>query len=182
MLGVVLAGGEGRRMGRDKALLDFEGEPLWKRQARVLREAGASRVFINRRRDQAPLNYELVVYDTVADSGPLAGIAEALALGGDDCVAVLAVDMPGIDAGWFARLREAPGQGEGAVARSGEVLEPLAAIYPGGSAALAAARLARRELSVRGFALELAESGRMRILPVSEADAGRLASLNEPRV
>ena len=114
MIGVVLAGGEGRRMGCDKALIEFEGEALWRRQARVLRDAGATRVFVNRRRDQEPIDWPDVVYDTVTDCGPLAGISAALALV-DSEVAVLAVDMPGIDPDWFAWLRRSCAPGVGAV-------------------------------------------------------------------
>ena len=34
---LLLAGGESRRMGRDKATIEFDGRPLWKRQMELLR-------------------------------------------------------------------------------------------------------------------------------------------------
>jgi molybdenum cofactor guanylyltransferase len=180
MLGVVLAGGAGRRMGRDKALVEVEGEALWKRQVRVLRDAGAQRVHLIRRRSQAPLDHDLVAFDAFDDSGPLAGLHAALGIGGDPLVAVLAVDMPGIDAAWFTWLRGFCREGVGAVARHEEALEPLAAIYPVEALSLAAARLASRELSVSALALELEGAGRMTVVPMPAGSASRVASLNAP--
>lgn len=43
---IVLAGGLSRRMGRDKCLLDFDGEPALARIVRVLRQAGVQRIVV----------------------------------------------------------------------------------------------------------------------------------------
>lgn len=40
--GLLLAAGAGRRMGRPKALVEFEGEPLLRRALRVLTESGCA--------------------------------------------------------------------------------------------------------------------------------------------
>lgn len=181
MLGVVLAGGEGRRMGRDKALVTLDGEPLWKRQVRVLRQSGAGRVVLVRRRDQDPVAYDDVRLDVFSRSGPLAGLHCALGIGRDPWVAVVAVDMPGIDPAWFFWLRGFCRAGSGAVARHALSLEPLAAIYPAGAFAAAASCLTRRDLSVRRFALELAAAGQMTVVTVPAAASGRAASLNAPQ-
>ena len=77
MLGVVLAGGESRRMGRDKALVEVDGEPLWKRQVGVLRAAGAERVVVGRRRGQEAIGYPDCCLDAFEGCGPLAGIHAA---------------------------------------------------------------------------------------------------------
>jgi molybdopterin-guanine dinucleotide biosynthesis protein A len=180
MLGVVLAGGESRRMGRDKAQVEVEGEPLWARQVGVLRAAGAARVVLIRRRDQEPVGYPDCRFDLFTGCGPLAGIHAALEMGGYPLVAVLAVDMPGIDAAWFEWLRGLCRPGIGAVAGGATVLEPLAAIYPAEALAEVAARIARKELSVQALAWGLAASGRMSIVGLPAAYAARVASLNEP--
>jgi molybdenum cofactor guanylyltransferase len=178
MLGVVLAGGEGRRMGRDKAQVERDGQPLWRRQVGVLRRAGAERVVLVRRRGQAPLGYDDCRTDIVNGAGPLAGLQVALSVGGHRWVAVLAVDMPGIDAAWFSWLRGFCGPGRGAVARHALALEPLAAIYPSEAGPALAERLARRDLSVRRFALGLAAAGRMAVVTLPAGGAGRAVSLN----
>jgi molybdopterin-guanine dinucleotide biosynthesis protein A len=97
----------------------------------------------------------------------------------DALAAVLAVDMPGIDAGWFRWLAALCGDGGAAGSVDGRV-EPLAAIYPAGSLAVVTARLERGELSVAALAHALSAAGRMAILPAPKAYRGRVASLNEP--
>jgi molybdopterin-guanine dinucleotide biosynthesis protein A len=180
MLGVVLAGGESRRMGRDKALVEVDGEPLWKRQVGVLQVAGAGRVVLVRRLGQEAIGYPDCVFDSFGECGPLAGIHAALEIGGYPLVGVLAVDMPGIDAAWFTWLRGSCGPGKGAIAEGPAGLEPLAAIYPAGAFPEVAARIARRELSVQGLARALAAAGMMSILELPAAHADRVSSLNAP--
>jgi molybdopterin-guanine dinucleotide biosynthesis protein A len=181
MLGVVLAGGESRRMGRDKAQVEVDGEPLWMRQVGALRAAGAERVVVARRRGQEPIAYADCCLDAFEGCGPLAGIHAALAIGGYPLVGVLAVDMPGIDAAWFTWLRGCSVPGVGAIAEGPGGLEPLAAIYPGGAFPEVAARIARKELSVQGLARALAAAGMMSILELPAAYSGRVSSLNAPR-
>ena len=86
-------------MGQDKALLELDGEPLAGRLARVLVEAGVSRV-IAVGGDEAGLR--AIGMEVVADprqgDGPLAGIAAALHAGvgaGADIVVVVACDLVG---------------------------------------------------------------------------------------
>jgi molybdopterin-guanine dinucleotide biosynthesis protein A len=181
MLGVVLAGGESRRMGRDKAFLEADGELLWKRQVGVLRDAGAARVVLVRRRGQDPVAYDDCRFDVFTGCGPLAGIHAALEIGGHPHVGVLAVDMPGIDAAWFGWLGGFCKAGVGAVARGDLALEPLAAIYPAEALPEAALRLERGDLSVQELALALAAEGRMSIVALPAGYAGRMESLNLPR-
>jgi molybdopterin-guanine dinucleotide biosynthesis protein A len=180
MLGVVLAGGESRRMGRDKALVEVNGLPLWRRQVTVLLDAGAQRVVVVRRRGQESIEYGDCHFDVFQDSGPLAGIHAALGIGGYPLIAVLAVDMPGIDAAWFGWLQASCRPGAGAVASHGDELEPLAALYPATLLPEVEARLGRRELSVQSLARALAASGLVSIVEAPGAYAGRLASLNAP--
>jgi molybdopterin-guanine dinucleotide biosynthesis protein A len=129
--GVVLAGGESRRMGRDKATLTLDGELLWRRQIRVLREAGAASVAIVRAPDQPALANDVPhLRDQIRDVGPLAGLHAALAAPGASLVAVLAVDLPRIDASWFNTLLSYCTETTGAIVQHAGRFEPLAAFYP----------------------------------------------------
>jgi len=167
-------------MGSDKMNLEIAGEPLWLRQTRVLREAGAERVLLVRRPGQAVPDGIAVGRDRYMDSGPLAGLHAALLGAADPWVAVLAVDMPGIDAAWFRWLGSFCRPGTGAVVRQADGFEPLAAIYPRKALPEITARLQRRDLSLQGLAGSLAQAGRLHVLAVPANSAARTANLNTP--
>jgi molybdopterin-guanine dinucleotide biosynthesis protein A len=100
-VGVVLAGGLSSRMGRDKALLEWQGRPLIERQLAVLREAGV---------DEVRVSGERAAYGGIADAlpqaGPLGGLAGvAKAEPGDVDLLVMPVDMPLLRAELLRRLR-----------------------------------------------------------------------------
>ena len=178
MQGFVLAGGDSRRMGSDKAEIVLDGEPLWRRQCRVLREAGSSPVVLVRRTGQrAPAGIE-VIRDRFGDAGPLAGLHAALAAATGAHIAVLAVDMPGVDAGWFRRLLGCCRPGAGAMARHPAAAEPLAAVYPREAIVQVEARLGRGEFSLQGLAEALAKSGAMALVPLPPAELWRAVSIN----
>jgi molybdopterin-guanine dinucleotide biosynthesis protein A len=184
LTGAVLAGGQSRRMGRDKAALLVAGEPLWCRQARILREAGAVTVGLVRRTGQPDLWLPADIHlwhDTVPGAGPLAGVQAALAGGATGFVAVLATDMPKIDADWFRQLARHCVAGAGALARHEDgTYEPLAAIYPRSALAIAVRRLRAGQFVLQEFAGELVAAGRMASLPVPAGERWRVASWNSP--
>jgi len=181
--GAVMAGGASRRMGRDKALLSLDGEPLWLRQARVLREAGAITVGVVRQREQTPLAVPTGIalwHDAVGGAGPLAGLQAALGAGETERVAVLAVDMPRIDAGWFRWLLGFCAPGGGALARHlNGGYEPLAAIYPCAALAEVTRRLTTGgERSLQSLVDRLIGDGLMTSVPLPPDDAWRVANWN----
>lgn len=182
LTGAVMAGGRSTRMGRDKAALVVEGETLLRRQLRILREAGARRLVISCRAAQTVefvLGADLVV-DTVPDGGPLAGLHAVLADCASPHLAVLAVDMPIVNAAWFDRLRGLSAPGVGAIARTAAGYEPLAAIYPAEALAVADAHLRRGELSLQALAAALVRAGALRECVIGPDDTARLASWNRP--
>lgn len=132
LTGVVLAGGRSTRMGRDKARLRADGVELWRRQRRVLEAAGAGPVMFALRARQRRFAPGLkVVRDTRGGIGPIAGVHAALRASGSEWLAVLAVDLPRVDAAWLRKLMRLCGPGRGAVGISREgFFEPFAAIYP----------------------------------------------------
>jgi molybdopterin-guanine dinucleotide biosynthesis protein len=128
-IGVVLAGGRGRRMGFDKRTLEVGGETLVERSVAALREVFPT-VAVSLRSeadiDLAPSGCA-VIYDEVPGS-PLGGIASALAHY-DEPVFVLAADMP------FAErvaIKEVVGAFDGVDVALPVVhgqIEPLHAVY-----------------------------------------------------
>jgi molybdopterin-guanine dinucleotide biosynthesis protein A len=178
MLGVVMAGGESRRFGADKATVLVDGEPLWRRQMQVLKNAGADRVVLVRRHDQsAPEGIECW-RDRFSGIGPIAGLHAAMSGSADEFVAILAVDMPGISAAWFRQLASKGAPGIGAIARHADACEPLAAIYPRAAREDLERQIERGEYSLQAFARALAAGGKVRWMEVDGASLPSLRSMN----
>ena len=97
--GLVLAGGESRRMGRDKALLTQGGRTQLRRSVDLL-ERHVDRTFVSTRPDQAEeperCQFQQVV-DRYSGIGPMAGILSALEQQSDVSWLVLACDLPNVD-------------------------------------------------------------------------------------
>ncbi len=182
---VLLAAGRSVRMGRDKALLEIGGVPLWRRQRAVLADAGAERIFLSARADQpwvgdAAAEFAGVAADPVAGAGPLAGIVAALEASKTPRLAVLAIDLPAMEARWFRALAAQCPAGAGAVGRRGDFFEPLAAIYPRELLPAARAALAGGELSLQRLLAAAERGGLMRVVEIAPADAGLFANWNAP--
>jgi len=139
--GLVLAGGQSRRMGHDKALLLRDGRSQLTHMAAVLGEA-VERVFVSARSDQRDdperSRFELIV-DRYENMGPIAGILSALEEHPQADWLVLACDLPNIDAATLQFLLQNRSEQQPFTAfRSTHdgLPEPLCAIYTAGSDAL----------------------------------------------
>jgi len=105
--GVVLAGGLGTRMGRDKAGLELAGEALYVRAARRLSAAGCSRVVVISRSDLAPHPVVDGFWrDLHGGQGPLDGLLTALENSSASVISVLGVDLPKVTAESLRATRE----------------------------------------------------------------------------
>lgn len=181
---VVLAGGRSVRMGREKALLDISGEPLWRRQRDVLATAGATELLLSARAEQSwtrdTEGFTALVNDTRADGGPLLGIAAAFERATQPWLAVLAVDLPKMSPLWFEALRRELAPGRGIVGRRDGYFEPLAAIYPMAIRAQADAAVARGEFSLQRLLTEAVALGLLRVREINSAEAAWFENWNEP--
>lgn len=86
-VGMVLAGGTSRRMGRDKALLNWRGRPLMTHMREQLIRAGCRPALINR-------NGPGCIHDVFPDAGPVAGIHAVIQAVPAPGYLVVPVDMP----------------------------------------------------------------------------------------
>lgn len=165
--GLVLAGGQSTRMGRDKATLVRDGIPWWQRQRTVLVEAGVTDLWLSVRPQQTWIPADQpVVFDTTADAGPMAGIAAGLAVCAGTHLLVLAVDLIDLPQAWFIELQKICANGQGAVGTETEGFEPLAAIYPREALPLFNACLERRDFALQHVLRELVQNGLMRERPI----------------
>ncbi len=180
---VVLAAGHSTRMGSDKALLEFAGVALWRRQHAMLRQAGAAEIFISALEEQLWAQGEHVVRDAVAGGGPLGGLVAALERAAHGHLAVLAVDLPKMEAKWFQSLLAECSPGVGAVARrtvNGDFFEPLAAVYPREILGLARAAVARGEFSLQRLLVAAEAEQLMRVRGLRADESVMLENWNEP--
>jgi molybdopterin-guanine dinucleotide biosynthesis protein A len=149
---VVLAGGKSTRMGRDKALIQVNGQTLLARQIELARQAAASEIFISGRPDTDYSEFRCrVLKDEFPHAGPLAGIERALATATRPLLLVLAVDLPGMKANLLRTLLAACSGNCGAIPCIGGEIEPLAAFYPKMAHSLSLQLLAQNIFAVKRF-------------------------------
>lgn len=129
--GVVLAGGEGRRVGgADKGLLELDGRTLAEQVAANLR-GHCARVLVsaNRNADRYRLFADAVVADLRTGlQGPLAGLEAAMTVATTPMLLVTPCDMPHVPAALYRDLLAALTGKPGAalvVADDGERVQPL---------------------------------------------------------
>lgn len=181
---VLLAAGRSSRMGRDKALLDHDGIPLWRRQRDTLAQAGATELFLSARPDQSWARhadgFNAVLHDALPGCGPIVGITAALERAAEPLVAALAIDLPAISAGWFQTLLPLCTRQCGAVARRGNSFEPLAAIYPRTMIWQLWEALARCEYSLQRTIALAIEKGMLRVREIDPAEEALFENWNAP--
>ena len=172
VVGVLLAGGQSMRMGRDKALLEYAGEPQVVRGHRLL-SAVCSRVLVSVRPDQAarmPVSERDLVVDEDDDAGPAAGLLAAWRRVPSSPLLVLAVDMPRVDMPTLQCLLEARDANALATAfeHADGTLEPLCTLWePAAFEIVRAARERAARTRNRGVSLRrvLEESMVRRVAP-----------------
>ncbi len=99
MAGIVLAGGQSRRMGQDKALVGFLGEPLLQRIVQRVQQACPPVLVVapeERRTALESLGLR-VVADRFPHGGPLAGLHAGLLAAGDGYHFVISCDQPFVE-------------------------------------------------------------------------------------
>lgn len=181
---VLLAGGRSRRMGRDKAMLLLpDGRALWRRQLDdVLGPlAPAELWFSGPPRAGLPEDTRILA-DEQPGLGPMAGIAAALGAMRTPLLAVLAVDLPAMTAGFFGgRLLPLCRSGKGVVPRGADgFFEPLAAIYPSECATLARQHLQGPDRSLQSFVRNAQAAGWLEAVEIQESERPLFANWNTP--
>ncbi|OGA29345.1 MAG: molybdenum cofactor guanylyltransferase MobA [Betaproteobacteria bacterium RIFCSPLOWO2_02_FULL_68_150] len=129
--GVVLAGGQGRRMGGvDKGLQPFRGKPL--AQWAIERFAPqVDELIINANQNAeayARCGHRVVPDELTGFAGPLAGLHAGLKAAGGEFVATVPCDSPFLPSDLVARLRCALGDNDLAVAKTGSQAHPVFAL------------------------------------------------------
>jgi molybdenum cofactor guanylyltransferase len=133
---IILAGGRSQRMGRDKALVLWEGMPMLQRVYGVAVECGVPVYVItpwrDRYQDILPLDCQWLA-ESQPGTGPLVALAQGLAQLDGDWIWLLACDLPQLDAeilrSWIDRLKLLPASTLACVPRQTLGWEPLCGFY-----------------------------------------------------
>jgi len=150
--GVVLAGGEGRRIGRPKHSIELGGMTLLERAVGALKKV-VEEVVVAPGADGETIDASALgvaaATDNYACGGAAAGIEAALVAIRRDYALVAGCDMPFLDPGVLRLVASLAGEGDVVVPRCGGFLEPLCALYSRDLRAMMAARLERGGFALR---------------------------------
>jgi len=181
IVAALLAGGESRRMGRDKALIMFAGEPLWRRQVDLLRKLNPSEVFVSARNDPPWRPRDIhFVGDAEPSRGALSGVAACLARSQSEHMLVLAVDMPFMTEASLRRICRGIAPSLGVFPMVNGRAEPLAAVYLRKSLPEFLSALTSDDFSLQTLVRKLIAAGTLQPLAVEPKDVASFRSVNEP--
>jgi molybdopterin-guanine dinucleotide biosynthesis protein A/molybdopterin converting factor small subunit len=143
---VVLTGGKSSRMGRPKALLPFDGEPLIAHIVRGLKKMFAEIIVVAAPEQDLPVLPAILVRDEVAYQGPVGGIYHGLKASSQEVSFVTSCDAPFLNLALIAHLLGQSSDCDVVVPYWEERLQPLHAVYRTSVAPLLKDQLERREL------------------------------------
>jgi molybdopterin-guanine dinucleotide biosynthesis protein A len=178
---VLLAGGESRRMGKDKATVLFRQKPLWKVQLDLLRKLEPAEILVSARSDPVwrPPDTQFVG-DDAPSRGPLSGIVASLGRMHSTHLLVIAIDMPFMTEEYLRFLCGQIEPRRGVVAKFDDHFEPLAAIYPRATDTDFQNALAGIDFSLQTVVRSLVRAGKLREISATEHDRKLFANANEP--
>jgi molybdopterin-guanine dinucleotide biosynthesis protein A len=178
---VILAGGQSRRMGRDKAWIKCGGRPLIALALDKVRQIGVTEVFISGRPggDYSALGCP-VLLDLEPNLGPLGGVERGLQGATSPLLLVLAVDLPRVTDAFLRDLVARSDASTGVVPQRGGQLEPLAAIYPKRCHRLAFERLFQGSRAVCEFARDCLREQAVKVWKVPAIEAACFTNWNRP--
>ena len=185
-LAVLIAGGKSRRMGvlGDKALLEWEGRPLWKHQLATLEGLKPEQLLVAAPERPAWLpdsaGWVKDEIGPIGPIGPMGGLLAALAAAGQGMVAALAVDLPAMTSEYLASLLAGCRSSRGIVPRSSSGYEPLAAFYPSNAADSAREWLANGRRDCQGWIAQLLQRELVTAQEIAPADLPLFRNLNTP--
>ena len=178
LAGIILCGGQSKRMGRPKAWLPFGDELMLPRVVRLLSEVASPIVVVAAPdQDLPPVPPDItVVRDEERGRGPLQGLAAGLEtlIGRADAAYVSSCDVPFLRPQFVRRMIELLGEASICVPKVGEHHHPLAAVYR--VSVLPAVRQLLAQDRLRPFFLFEAEPTRV-VLAEELADDPQLQSL-----
>ncbi|MBV8220805.1 MAG: NTP transferase domain-containing protein [Solirubrobacterales bacterium] len=130
-VGAILAGGGGRRIGGDKAIVELNGRPLISYPLEAVRQALGQVAILAKADTKLPYVSGVTVWiEPESRRHPLVGITQAIALADGRPVLVCGADLPFVSARLVRRLAKAnPGRAPAVVASAHGAIQPLLGCY-----------------------------------------------------
>jgi molybdopterin-guanine dinucleotide biosynthesis protein A len=181
MMGIILAGGESRRMGADKTFLEVNGRPMIEHILAVFSGLFERTIIVTNAPDRYRSYGVEIVGDVLDVRGPLTGIYSGLRRSAEEYNFVAGCDMPFLNAGLIAYMGEIAAGHDAVVPMAGGLLEPLHAVYRTGILPVIEAQIRKEDRRIRGM------FDRIRVRYVTEEEIVRfdpqkrsLRNLNTP--
>ena len=150
---MILAGGQSRRLGMDKSLLELDGQSLLARTVEKLTALSDDIIIVT----NSPENYEHLalearfVHDEQPGAGALMGVYSGLKAATHDSALIVACDMPFLNVPMLRYMLTKIPSYDVVVPRLGDFLEPLHAIYSKRCLPFMAALLAQGRKQIIAF-------------------------------
>ena len=159
-------------MGSNKAFLQIDSQPLWRRQLQVLRALEPNELFV------AGGNWDESSFpDAPPDIGPLGGLVAALQHCSSPLLLVLAVDLPRMTSDYLCRLLALCAHDKGAAPAS----QPLAAVYPIAALEIAQQAVQSADYSMQRFVARCASRSLVSVIEIAPVDESLFLNLNTPQ-
>jgi molybdenum cofactor guanylyltransferase len=175
-VGVVLAGGSGRRIGGSKATVELNRRPLISYPLESVWRALGNVAIVAKIDSELPSMPGVTVWiEPEEPRHPLTGILHALAVAEERPVLICAADLPFVTPDLIGRLAHAdPGDAPAVVAGSGGQLQPLLGCYQPEALELLSRSRSRPELPLREAVSAIGP------VPYEVDDAELLFNVNTP--
>lgn len=125
---IILAGGQSKRMGTDKALLEIDGKTLLERAINLCKSFSSELLISSNHLAHTTFGFP-VIEDKIKNCGPMGGIYSCLKHSSNDWNFVMSVDTPFIQKGFIEFLKEETLNFEVVVPVHESKKEPLIAFY-----------------------------------------------------
>jgi len=130
--GLILAGGESSRYGKNKALVKVNGIPLIERVSRVMKSVFQEVILITNTPDEYSFLKLPMYEDLIKGLGPLGGLFTGLTRMANDTGFFVGCDMPSLNSGLIRHIVEIRDDCDVIVPRISGMMEPLHALYSKG--------------------------------------------------
>ena len=176
--GIILAGGKGSRINKNKALITLpDGKALIERSIGVLKEIFAEILIVSNQKEPYRAFGLQVVEDLIKGKGPLGGIFTGLTYSNSHLNFVMACDMPFPQPALIRLLLEECGDHDVVIPEASGEVEPLFAMYSKSCLPVIKDQLKKDELKVRRVLARL-KVRKIREDQIDAVDPERLSFFN----